>query len=180
MADEWKRTGQIGRAAHAPRLSRSSAPYGSAYSLMSFVKHREHTRARDLVDAAESDEVDGARSRHRCAIGDRRRRIRSGAVHMQIDTIGIDLAKNVFQVHGVDATHKPVLKRQLRRRQVVEFFNRLPPCRARPIAHAIETTIVRVSTQPGPTRDISNFVIGIEQLDFVRRDGRRPKTFVRS
>jgi hypothetical protein len=31
-----------------------------------------------------------------------------------------------------------------------------------------------------PLRDISNFVIGIEQLDFVRRDGRRPKTFVRS
>src|SRR5262247_3424685 len=47
---------------------------------------------------------------------------------MQMSTIGIDLAKNVFQVHGVDATHKPVLKKQLRRGQVIEFFSKLPPC----------------------------------------------------
>src|ERR1700732_5208695 len=48
-----------------------------------------------------------------------------GAVHMQISTIGIDLAKNVFQVHGVDAADKPVLKKQLRRGQVIEFFAKL-------------------------------------------------------
>jgi transposase len=47
---------------------------------------------------------------------------------MQVSTIGIDLAKNVFQVHGVDATEKSVLKKQLRRGQVLEFFSRLPPC----------------------------------------------------
>ena len=47
---------------------------------------------------------------------------------MQISTIGIDLAKTVFQVHGVDAADKPVLKRQLRRGQVIEFFAKLPPC----------------------------------------------------
>jgi len=47
---------------------------------------------------------------------------------MQISTIGIDLAKNVFQVHGVDAADKPVLKKQLRRGQVIEFFAKLPPC----------------------------------------------------
>src|SRR6478609_2202942 len=51
-----------------------------------------------------------------------------GAVHMQISTIGIDLAKNVFQVHGVDASDKPVLKKQFRRGQVIEFFGKLPPC----------------------------------------------------
>jgi len=47
---------------------------------------------------------------------------------MQISTIGIDLAKNVFQVHGVDAAEKPVLKRQIRRGQMLEFFGKLPPC----------------------------------------------------
>jgi Transposase len=50
------------------------------------------------------------------------------AVHMQISTIGIDLAKNVFQVHGVDAAEKLVLKKQLRRSQVLEFFSKLSPC----------------------------------------------------
>jgi transposase len=44
---------------------------------------------------------------------------------MQISTIGIDLAKNVFQVHGVDAAEKLVLKKQLRRSQVLEFFSKL-------------------------------------------------------
>jgi transposase len=39
---------------------------------------------------------------------------------MQISTIGIDLAKTVFQVHGVDAAEKPALKKQLRRGQVIK------------------------------------------------------------
>ena len=47
---------------------------------------------------------------------------------MQISTIGIDLAKNVFQVHGVDAQGKVVVARQLRRGQVIDFFGKLPPC----------------------------------------------------
>ena len=47
---------------------------------------------------------------------------------MQISTIGIDIAKNVFQVHGVDAHGKVVLTRQLRRKQVLEFFAKLGPC----------------------------------------------------
>src|ERR1700694_4449303 len=51
-----------------------------------------------------------------------------GAIHMQISTIGIDIAKNVFQLHGVDAAGKPVLKKQLRRGQVIEFFGKLSPC----------------------------------------------------
>jgi transposase len=45
-----------------------------------------------------------------------------------IGTIGIDIAKNVFQVHGVDAAEKVVLKKQLRRGQVLEFLGKLPPC----------------------------------------------------
>ena len=51
-----------------------------------------------------------------------------GIVHMQISTIGVDLAKNVFQVHGVDSNGKVVVTRQLRRKQVVEFFSKLAPC----------------------------------------------------
>jgi len=47
---------------------------------------------------------------------------------MQVSTIGIDLAKNVFQLHGVDAAGKVVLTRQLRRRQVIEFLGKLPSC----------------------------------------------------
>src|SRR5262250_2313374 len=47
---------------------------------------------------------------------------------MQISTIGVDLAKNVFQVHGVDGQGKIVLVRQLRRQQIMEFFRRLPSC----------------------------------------------------
>ena len=40
---------------------------------------------------------------------------------MQVNTIGVDLAKNVFQVHGVDNAGKVVIIRQLRRKQVVDF-----------------------------------------------------------
>jgi transposase len=47
---------------------------------------------------------------------------------MKITTLGIDLAKNVFQVHGVDARGKPVLRKQMRRGQIAEFFVNLPPC----------------------------------------------------
>ncbi len=43
-------------------------------------------------------------------------------------TIGVDLAKNVFQVHGVDAEGGVVFRRQLRRRQVLPFFRKQGPC----------------------------------------------------
>jgi transposase len=47
---------------------------------------------------------------------------------MQVSTIGLDLAKNVFQVHGIDANEKVVVRKQLRRSQVIAFFKALPPC----------------------------------------------------
>ena len=47
---------------------------------------------------------------------------------MPITTIGLDLAKNVFQVHGIDAVGKITIQRQLRRGQVIEFFKKVPPC----------------------------------------------------
>src|SRR6266403_4065651 len=45
-----------------------------------------------------------------------------------ITTIGLDIAKSVFQVHGVDAAGQVVIRRQLKRRQVLTFFQKLPPC----------------------------------------------------
>ena len=47
---------------------------------------------------------------------------------MQISTIGLDIAKNVFQVHGIDATERVVVWKQLRRSQVLAFFKALQPC----------------------------------------------------
>ena len=47
---------------------------------------------------------------------------------MQITTIGLDLAKNVFQVHGVDATGQVVVRKSLRRSQMLPFFAKLPAC----------------------------------------------------
>jgi transposase len=45
-----------------------------------------------------------------------------------ITTIGLDIAKSVFQVHGVDATGQVVIRRQLKRRYVLAFFQKLSPC----------------------------------------------------
>jgi transposase len=46
----------------------------------------------------------------------------------EITTIGLDLAKHVFQVHGIDAEGATVLRKRLRRGQVLAFFSRIPPC----------------------------------------------------
>lgn len=47
---------------------------------------------------------------------------------MEISTIGLDLAKRVFQVHGIDAVGTVVVRKALRRAQVLPFFARLEPC----------------------------------------------------
>ena len=47
---------------------------------------------------------------------------------MQITTIGLDLAKSVFQIHGVDATGQVAVRKSLRRSQMLPFFAKLPPC----------------------------------------------------
>lgn len=47
---------------------------------------------------------------------------------MKIKTVGLDLAKNVFQAHGVDERGVAVLRKQLERDQVAPFFARLQPC----------------------------------------------------
>ena len=47
---------------------------------------------------------------------------------MEVSTMGLDIAKNVFQVHGVDALGATVIRKQLRRRQLLRFFETQPPC----------------------------------------------------
>lgn len=47
----------------------------------------------------------------------------------KIIRIGVDTSKSVFQLHGVDAAEQPVLRKKLRRRDVVAFFAKLPPTR---------------------------------------------------
>ena len=45
-----------------------------------------------------------------------------------VTTIGLDIAKMVFQVHGIDAEGKVIIRRKLKRRYVAAFFQKLPPC----------------------------------------------------
>ena len=45
-----------------------------------------------------------------------------------ITTIGLDIAKSVFQVHGVDAGGQVIVRRQLKRRYVLTYFQKLSPC----------------------------------------------------
>jgi transposase len=47
---------------------------------------------------------------------------------MKIATVGLDLAKNVFQLHGVDTDGRVVVRRRLRRSEVIKAFTGTPPC----------------------------------------------------
>ena len=47
---------------------------------------------------------------------------------MNVTTIGIDLAKNVFQLHGVDAGGKTSLRRSIKRSELARYLSNLPPC----------------------------------------------------
>ncbi len=46
----------------------------------------------------------------------------------EVITVGLDIAKHVFQVHGVDQKGDTVLRRKLRRSEIISFFDHLPPC----------------------------------------------------
>ena len=83
---------------------------------------------------------------------------------MQVTTIGLDLAKHVFQVHGIDATEKVVVRRQLRRSQVMAFFEALAPCligmEACATAHywARELTKLGHEVRLMPAKDVKAYV----------------------
>src|SRR5450631_505485 len=83
---------------------------------------------------------------------------------MQVSTIGLDLAKNVFQVHGIDADEKVVVRKQLRRSQVLAFFKALPPCLVGMEACATSHYWARELTKLGhevrlmPAKDVKAYV----------------------
>ena len=83
---------------------------------------------------------------------------------MQITTIGLDIAKNVFQVHGIDVSERVVVRKQLRRAQVTKFFAALPPCliglEACATAHywARELTRLGHEVRLMPARDVKAYV----------------------
>src|SRR6202049_2665875 len=87
-----------------------------------------------------------------------------GAVQMQVTTIGLDIAKNVFQVHGIDANEKVVVRKQLRRSQVIAFFAALTPCligmEACATAHywARELTKLGHKVRLMPAKDVKAYV----------------------
>ena len=66
-----------------------------------------------------------------------------------ITTIGFDIAKSVFQIHGVDAGGQVVIRRQLKRRSVLAFFQKLSPCLVGIEACASSSLVARASgTRP--------------------------------
>ena len=46
----------------------------------------------------------------------------------EVSTIGVDIAKSVFQIHGIDADGAVVIRKRVSRAKVFEFFAELPPC----------------------------------------------------
>src|SRR5579864_9121714 len=113
---------------HAP-IGRSGPSVGCCNAVIRSLPEAKRT-LRDHPKPVVPDVVDGARSAaskcHR-VVAPKHTTLR-GAVHMQITTIGLDIAKNVFQVHGIDAAEKVVVRKQLRRSQVLAFFKALPLC----------------------------------------------------
>ena len=87
-----------------------------------------------------------------------------GAVQMQVTTIGLDIAKNVFQVHGIDVSERVVVRKQLRRGQVMKFFEALPPClvgmEACATAHYWARELTRLGHQVRlmPAKDVKAYV----------------------
>lgn len=83
---------------------------------------------------------------------------------MQVTTVGLDIAKNVFQVHGIDTTEKVVIKKQLRRGQILRFFEALAPCligmEACATAHhwARELTRLGHEVRLMPAKDVKAYV----------------------
>jgi transposase len=83
---------------------------------------------------------------------------------MQITTIGLDIAKNVFQVHEIDAGEKVIVRKQLRRSQMLAFFEALPPCLVGMEAFASSHCWARELTKRGhqvrlmPAKDVKAYV----------------------
>jgi transposase len=83
---------------------------------------------------------------------------------MQITTIGLDIAKNVFQVHGIDGNETVVVRKQLRRGKLIAFFESLAPClvgiEACATAHHWARELTRLGHQVRlmPAKDVKAYV----------------------
>lgn len=82
----------------------------------------------------------------------------------EITTVGLDLAKNVFQVHAVDATGTVLIRRQVRRAQMLLFFSRLAPCLIGMEACAGAHYWARELTKLGHEVRLIPFASGLEPL----------------
>src|SRR2546423_6070273 len=87
----------------------------------------------------------------------------------EIKTIGLDLAKHVFQVHGVDAAGECVLRKRLRRGQVISFFAQLPRCLVGIEACATAHYLARELQAAGPE-------VPLVAAQYVKAYGKRNKT----
>jgi hypothetical protein len=65
-----------------------------------------------------------------------------------VTTIGLDIAKSVFQVHGISATDEVLIRRQVRRGQVLKFFAALPD---RDRGLCLGSSLVARTPEPGPS-----------------------------
>ena len=63
-----------------------------------------------------------------------------------ITTVGLDIAKSVFQVHGIDAGGQVVIRRQLKRSYVLTYFQKLPPCQSCLMLHRTRHLFIRQQT----------------------------------
>src|SRR6266478_6456957 len=95
---------------------RESRPYGSVRG------------ARDETRVPTATGVDGPLAASECQTGVSKNHQEREPSMSEITTIGLDRAKHVFQVHGIDAQGTTVLRKRLRRGQVLAFFSRIPRC----------------------------------------------------
>ena len=93
---------------------------------------------------------------------------------MQITTIGLDIAKHWFQVHGVDTSGQVVVRRKLRRSEVLAFFQSLLPCligmEACATAHHWARELVALGTYS--KADAAGLCEGLRQTQQERRSRR--------
>lgn len=76
-----------------------------------------------------------------------------------ISTIGLDIAKSVFQVHGIDAEGRMIIRRQLKRRYALPFFAKLRPC------FTAQSPAVIVARKDFPVDNLREFV------DYLKQNG---------
>ena len=91
---------------------------------------------------------------------------------MKITTIGLDLAKSVFQAHGVDETGRTVLVKKLHRKQMLPFFSKLPACLIGIEAYVLASFHLRCSVRPRRFLSEFRFPLPRRPTPLIRR--RRP------